>query len=83
MWDQLTLVDVASGTLVPLADMGGGVHPAHRHDHALPEGDQILFTRIDATGAKSLWTIKTDGSDLRRLVDGSEWGEWQTLGPTG
>ena len=81
--NELTLVDVVSGTLVPLADMGGGLHEYSSKITFSPEGDQILFTRIDATGAKSLWTIKTDGSDLRRLVDGSEWGEWQTLGPTG
>ena len=81
--NELTLVDVVSGTLVPLADMGGGLHEYSSKITFSPKGDQILFTRIDATGAKSLWTIKTDGSDLRRLVDGSEWGEWQTLGPTG
>jgi Tol biopolymer transport system component len=81
--NELTLVDVASGTLVPLADMGGGVHEYSSKIEFSPEGDQILFPRIDATGAKSLWTIRTDGSDLRRLVDGSEWGEWQTLGSTG
>ncbi|MFC7724240.1 hypothetical protein ACFQW6_03920 [Nocardioides sp. GCM10028917] len=81
--NELTLVDVVSGTLVPLADMGGGLNEYSAKITFSPEGDQILFTRIDATGAKSLWTIKTDGSELRRLVDGSEWGEWQTLGSTG
>lgn len=81
--NELALVDVSSGTLVPLADMGGDVHTYGSMITFSPEGDQILFTRIDATGVKSLWRIRTDGSDLRRLVDGSEWGEWQTLGPTG
>jgi Tol biopolymer transport system component len=81
--NELALVDVATGTLVPLADMGGGLHEYSSKITFSPEGDQILFTRIDATGAKSLWRIRTDGSDLRRLVAGSEWGEWQTLSPTG
>jgi Tol biopolymer transport system component len=81
--NELALVDVASGTLVTLADMGGGLHEYSSKITFSPEGDQILFTRSDATGAKSLWRIKTDGSDLRRLVAGSEWGEWQTLGRTG
>ena len=53
--NELTLVDVVSGTLVPLADMGGGLHEYSSKITFSPEGDQILFTRIDATGAKSLW----------------------------
>ncbi len=47
-----------------------------------PEGDQILFTRTDATGATSLWSVHADGSDLHRLVAGTDWGDWQTLIPT-
>ena len=36
-----------------------------------PDGDRILFTRSDADSSRSsLWSINTDGSDLRRLVDG-------------
>jgi Tol biopolymer transport system component len=34
-----------------------------------PDGDRILFARWDAdTSRSSLWSIGTDGSDLRRLV---------------
>ena len=47
--NELTLVDVASGTLVPLADTGGGVHEYSSTITFSPEGDQILFSRIDAT----------------------------------
>ncbi len=77
---KLAVLDVASGTVVPLADLGS----AHMADSMLtfsPEGDQILYTRTDATGAKSLWTVHTDGSDRHQRVAGSDWGDWQTLTP--
>ncbi len=47
-----------------------------------PKGDQILFSRMDATGGTSLWSVRADGSDLRLLVAGSDWGDWQSLSPT-
>ena len=34
-------------------------------------------------GLSSLWSINADGSDLRRLVSGNVWGDWQSLSPTG
>jgi hypothetical protein len=75
---QLSVLDVASGTVVPVADMGGGLY---KHFEFSPEGDRLLFTRTEAR-ASSLWSVHADGSDPRRLVAGTGWGDWQTLIPT-
>ena len=54
-----------------------------------PEGDRILFSRTENRGRgnylrqSSLWNINADGSDLRRLVSSTVWGDWQSLSPTG
>jgi Tol biopolymer transport system component len=49
-----------------------------------PDGDRILFSRVDTSGReRSLWTVDADGSDLRRLVSGSYWADWQVVRPTG
>ncbi len=58
-----------------------------------PEGDRILFLRQEGInddpsdpgayrlqGAGSLWSINADGSNLRRLVAGTVWGDWLTTG---
>jgi Tol biopolymer transport system component len=77
---ELAVLDVASGTVVPLTDLGGD-SASNSILKFSPEGDQILFTRTDATGATSLWSVHTDGSDPHRLVAGSDWGDWQTVTP--
>jgi TolB protein len=46
-----------------------------------PEGDRILFSRTE-NGVSSLWSINADGSDLRRLVAGTAWGDWLSPRPT-
>ena len=74
---ELAVLDVASGSVVPLADMGGAY--GLKYIKFSPEGDQILFTRTDATGASSLWSVHADGSDPHRLVAGTGWGDWQTV----
>ena len=74
---ELAVLDVASGSVVPLADMGGAY--GLKYLKFSPEGDQILFTRTDATGASSLWSVHADGSDPHRLVAGTGWGDWQTV----
>jgi Tol biopolymer transport system component len=76
---ELRVVDVASGTVVSLADVD------RKHDFWFtvrfsPEGDQILFTRTDGKGGSSLWSVNVDGSDPHRLV-GADWGDWQKLIP--
>jgi Tol biopolymer transport system component len=47
-----------------------------------PDGDRILFSKTEdqGTGANSLWSVKVDGSNLRRLVAGTDLGDW--LSPT-
>jgi Tol biopolymer transport system component len=72
---ELAVLDVASGSVVPLADVG----EAHtiRYINFSPEGDQILFTRTDATGASSLWSLHADGSGLQQLVAGTGWSDWK------
>ena len=77
---ELRVVDVASGTVVSLADLS-------REDDLFfavrfsPEGDQILFARTDGKGVRSLWSVHADGSELHRLVAGAGWGDWQKLIP--
>ena len=74
------MLDVASGGVVPLADPGRAKF--FTYFEFPPEGDQILFTRRDATDEPSLWSVHADGSDPHRLVAGTSWGHWQTLIPT-
>jgi Tol biopolymer transport system component len=78
---ELALLDVASGSVTPLAGMGEA--GTFKYVTFSPEGDQILFTRTNTARVSSLWSVRTDGSDLRRLVKGTGWGDWQTLIPTG
>lgn len=77
---ELVLLDVPSGSVTPLAGMGG----THTFKYVTfsPEGDQILLTRTDSASESSLWSVRTDGSDLHQLVEGTGWGDWQTLVPT-
>ena len=51
------MLDVASGTVVPLADMGGDADTLGSVITFSPDGDQILFVRRDATDATSLWSV--------------------------
>jgi Tol biopolymer transport system component len=81
--NELAVVDVASGTVVALAEMGGDTDALGSIVTFSPEGDQILFVKQDATGeVASLWSVDTDGSGSRRLVPGSAQGDWQTVIPT-
>ena len=78
--NELAVLGVASGTVVPLADVGASEFPSTVKFS--PEGNQILFSKQAGTGAMGLWSVHTDGSDLHRLVAGSSWGDWQTVFPT-
>ena len=75
----LSVVDVASGTVVSLADMSG-VYDLLRSVKFSPKGDQILFARRapERDGASSLWSVHADGSDPRLLVAGTSWGDWRS-----
>lgn len=75
---QLRLLDVATGTVTLLAE-------SEESDFLSvidfsPEGDRILFSR-EEDGVSSLWSIDADGSDLRRLVAGTIWGDWLSPSP--
>jgi len=70
---ELRLVDVASGTVTKLTGVGA-------FDQVIgfsPDGARILFSRENANGAASLRSIRADGSGPRRIVTGTDSGEWQ------
>ena len=76
---ELCVVDVASGTVVSLADISGPDDVLGSLKFS-PKGDQILFSRTTPNykaGGSSLWSVHADGSDLHRLVAGTRWGDWQ------
>ena len=74
--NQLRLLDVATGTVKLLAEAEAS-DMLEVIDFS-PEGDRILFSRIEdrQRGKSSLWSVDTDGSDRRRLVAGTVWGDW-------
>ena len=75
--NELAVVDLAKGTVIPLADLGP------QGDGSMlefsPEGDQVLFTRADAENRSSLWSVRTDGSERHQLAAGADWGDWQLI----
>jgi dipeptidyl aminopeptidase/acylaminoacyl peptidase len=79
---QLRVLDVATGTVTLLAEADGS--DMLEVIDFLPEGDRIFFSRIKGgqIGVGSLWSVKADGSDLRRLVAVTAWGDWLSLGRT-
>jgi DNA-binding SARP family transcriptional activator len=79
---QLRLLDVATGTVTLLAEADGS-DMLEVIDFS-PEGDRIFFSRMKngRIGVGSLWSVKADGSDPRRLVAATAWGDWLSLGRT-
>jgi Tol biopolymer transport system component len=84
---QLRVLDVATGAVSLLAETDGSEMFSVIAGAAFefsPEGDRILFSRteVERTGGgptwklSSLWSVNADGSDLRRLVAGTAWGDW-------
>jgi WD40-like Beta Propeller Repeat len=78
---ELSVVDVASGTVVSLADLSGAGFVQGSLKFS-PKGDQILFASRDTdananAGTSSLWSVHADGSDPHLLVAGTSWGDWQ------
>jgi hypothetical protein len=75
---DLRVVDVASGqvtTLVTVSDIAAITPLAFS-----PVGDRILFRQVVANlSASSLWSVRTNGSDVRLLIAGAYWGDWQYL----
>ena len=79
--NQLRVLDVATGKVTLLAEADGS-ETLEVIDFS-PEGDRIHFSRSKGPiGAGSLWSVKADGSDLRRLVAVTAWGDWLSLGRT-
>lgn len=75
--NELRMIDIASGTVTRLAGIGERDILSPQFS---PEGDRILFSTADMSYQEtSLWTVDADGSDLRRLVQGSDVGDWQTV----
>jgi len=78
--NELYVVDVASGTTLPVAKGRFG-SPSVRGFS--PAGDRILYSSTNAHGVTSLWSVDVNGSDRRQVVAGTDWGEWQPVGATG
>ena len=73
---ELRVVDVASGAVTLLIEGKRGTQLGVIGFS--PQGDRILFSKNE-DGRKieqSLWSIGVDGSDPRRVVDGTLVGEW-------
>ena len=71
---ELRVLDVAGGAVTTLAGENE-INPLRFS----PEGDRILYATTDATDQETLWSVNIDGSDTRRLVPGSQAGDWQRL----
>jgi Tol biopolymer transport system component len=74
------VLDVATGTVTLLTESEGSEWLSVIEFS--PEGDRVLFSRTEdgGSGVSSLWSVNADGSDVRRLVAGTAWGDW--LSPT-
>ena len=83
---ELRIVDVATGSvhtvIAGLQDNGLAAAFQAANGPGLlgwsPAGDRLLFEGPDQKGS-SLWSINTDGTDRRLLVDGADSGEWQPV----
>jgi Tol biopolymer transport system component len=75
---ELHVLDVATETVTLVAEAGPNSYL--EVIDLSPHGDQILFSRTEGgdRGARSLWSVHADGSDLRRLVTSNGWGDWQS-----
>jgi len=74
---EIRVVDVATGTVTTLSRSTGDYPTSGSAIRFSPEGDRVLFSRADASGVTSLWSVRVDGSDARLLVSGADWGDWQ------
>jgi Tol biopolymer transport system component len=74
---ELHVVDVATGTVTLVARAETDSEFLSVVDFS-PGGDDILFARVN-NRAISLWSVHTDGSEPRQLIDGVSMADWQTL----
>jgi Tol biopolymer transport system component len=72
---QLHVLDVATGRVTLLTEADGS--DWRKAIAFSPDGDRILIARNDVgpDRSSSLWSINADGTDLRRLVTGTTWGD--------
>jgi Tol biopolymer transport system component len=79
---ELRLLDVVTGTVMLLTETEGSDYLSVIEFS--PEGERILFSPTEdrGMGVSSLWSVNADGSDLRRLVAGTAFGDWLSLTPT-
>jgi Tol biopolymer transport system component len=79
---QLHVLDVATGRVTLLTEADGS--DWRKAIAFSPDGDRILIARNDVgpDRSSSLWSINADGTDLRRLVTGTTWGDWLSPSPT-
>jgi TolB protein len=79
---ELRLLDVVTGTVMLLTETKGSDYLSVIEFS--PEGERILFSPTEdrGMGVSSLWSVNADGSDLRRLVAGTAFGDWLSLTPT-
>ena len=77
---QIRLLDVATGNVTLLSEGEEGDFLSVI-DFS-PEGDRILFSRTE-NDVGSLWSINADGSDSRRLVRRTAWGDWHSPSQSG
>ncbi len=75
---ELHVVDVATGTLTLVAHAETESEVLGVLDFS-PQGDEILFSRLEPSVVSSLWSIHADGSDPRQLVTGIGWADWQPV----
>jgi Tol biopolymer transport system component len=80
---ELRLLDVATGMVSLLIEPDGSA--VLSGFEFSPDGDRILFSRTEdeGGGVSSLWSVNADGSDLRRLVPGTAYGDWLSPTPAG
>jgi Tol biopolymer transport system component len=75
---EIRIVDVASGAVTSVVGMDGtdvlGVIAFSS------DGARILYSRTDADGVHSLWSVRADGSGAHLLVKGAYWGDWKPVG---
>jgi hypothetical protein len=72
---ELHVVDVASGLDATVAVDAGIVPLAFS-----PDGGRVLYSTHDPGGlGTGLWSIGADGSNVRLLVPGAGWGDWQPV----
>lgn len=71
--------DGTDGSLLVEAPMGGDHSPSYS-----PDGSMIVFTRrIDGSSPYQIYTMNSDGTNIKRLTNHPDNDEWPTFSPDG